>query len=139
MKKQTLSFIVGAMLLLCVGRLPAAAQDVATVQVPFDFQVHEQLLPAGEYVVKPDPQTPQWLLIQSLDRKRQAQVFVRTIPHQLTDYPAKTSMVFRKYGERQFLAEVRLVGHGDGFALIKSKAERQLARAAVEKAFPSLR
>jgi hypothetical protein len=43
-----------------------------------------------------------------------------------------TNMVFRKYGERQFLAEVRLVGHGDGFALIKSKAERQLAQAPVE-------
>ena len=139
MKKQTLSFIAGAMLLLCVGRLPAAAQDVATVQIPFDFQVHEQLLPAGKYVVKPDPQAPQWLLIQSLDRKRQAQLYVHTIPHKLTDYPAKTSMVFRKYGERQFLAEVRLVGYGDGFALIKSKAERQLAQAPVEKAFPSFR
>ncbi len=139
MKKQTLSFIVGAMLLLCVGRLPATAQGVATVQIPFDFQVQEQLLPAGEYVIKRDPQAPQWLLIQSLDRKRQAQVFVHTIPHKLPDYPAKMSMVFRTYGERQFLAEVRLVGHGDGFALIKSKAERQLAQAAVEKAFPSFR
>src|SRR5215475_13084668 len=121
MKKQTLYFIAGAMLSLCVGRLPAAAQDVATVQIPFDFQVHEQLLPAGKYVVKRDPQAPQWLLIQSLDRKRQAQVLVYTIPHRLQDYPAKTGMVFRKYGERQFLAEVRLVGQGDGFALIKSK------------------
>jgi|SRR5215831_186146 len=137
MKKQTLSFIAGAMLLLCVGRLPAAAQDVATVQIPFDFQVQEQLLPAGKYVVKSDLQAPQWLLIQSLDRKRQAQLYVHTIPHKLTDYPAKTSMVFRKYGERQFLAEVRLEGHGDGYALIKSKAERQLAQALVEKAFPS--
>jgi len=129
MKKQTLSFIAGAMLLLCAGRLPAAAQDMATVQIPFDFQVHDQLLPAGKYVVKRDPQAPQWLLIQSLDRKRQAHVLVHTIPHQLPNYQAKTSMVFRKYGERQFLAEVRLVGHGDGFALIKSKAERELAQA----------
>jgi hypothetical protein len=132
MKKQMLSFIAGAMLLLCVGRLPAAAQDMATVQIPFDFQVHEQLLPAGKYVVKRDPQSPQWLLIQSLDRKRQARVLVNTIPHQLPGYPARTSMVFRKYGERQFLAEVRLVGHGDGFALIKSKAERQLEQAPAE-------
>ena len=134
MKKQTLSFIVGAMLLLCVGRLPASAQDLSTVQIPFDFQVDEQLFPAGEYVIKRDPQTPQWLLIQSLDRK--VRVFVHTIPHKLPDYTGKTRMVFRKYGERQFLAEVRLVGHEDGFALIKSKAERQLAQAPVEKAFP---
>ncbi|HEV2663855.1 MAG TPA: hypothetical protein VG324_03045, partial [Blastocatellia bacterium] len=70
MKKQTLSFIAGAMLLLCVGRLPAAAQDLATVQIPFDFQVREQLLPAGKYVVKRDRQASQWLLIQSLDGKR---------------------------------------------------------------------
>ena len=139
MKKQTLSFIAGAMLLLCVGWLPAAAQDVSTVQIPFDFQVQEQLLPAGKYVVKRDPQAPQWLLIQSLDRKRQAQALVHTIPHKLSDYPAKTSMVFRTYGDRQFLAEVRLVGHGDGFALIKSKAERELAQAPVEKALPSFR
>ena len=127
MKKQTLSFISGAILLLCLGRLPAAAQNVATIQVPFDFQVHKQLLPAGSYVVKRDPQAPQWLLIQSPDGKRG--VFVRTIPCGLPSYPTKTSMVFRTYGEQRFLTEVRLVGHGDGFALIKSKAERQLAQA----------
>lgn len=128
MKKQTLSFIVGAMLLLCLGRLPAAAQDVGTVQIPFDFQVREQLLPAGKYAVKRDRQAAAWLLIQSLDGKRG--VFVHIIPRTLPDYPTETGMVFRKYGGRRFLAELRLAGLLDGFALIKSKAERQSANVA---------
>jgi hypothetical protein len=67
MKKQTLYRIAVSVLFLFFGKLPASAQSneyLMTIQVPFDFQVNEKLLPAGKYVIKPNPQTPQILLIQ---------------------------------------------------------------------------
>jgi len=132
MKKQMLSLIAGAVLLLCYGGLPVAAHDTVRVQVPLDFQVNGQLLPAGDYIIKRDSQEPKRLLIQSPERK--LMVIVNTIPHSLSKFPARTSLLFRSYGEQHFLAEVRVAGNENGYALIKSKAERKLAQAAEAKA-----
>lgn len=131
MKKQTLYHIAVLVLFLCFGRLPASAQSLEylmTIQVPFEFQVNEQLLPAGKYVIKRDPQTPQLLLIQSTEQN--IGVTVHTIPHSLPEYPTRGSLTFQEYDEKHFLSEVKLLGRGDGYALIKSKAERRLAQIA---------
>src|SRR5574341_222895 len=125
MKKHTLSLIAGAVFLLC-GGLPAAARDIVKVQVPFDFQVNGQQLKAGEYIIERDSQAPKRLYIQPSERK--LLVIVNTIPHRLSKDPSRTSLLFRSYGEQHFLAEVQVAGNEDGYALIKSKAERELAR-----------
>jgi hypothetical protein len=133
MKKHTLSLIAGTVFLLC-GGLPAVAQDIVKVQVPFDFQVNWQQLKAGEYTIKRDPQEPRRLTIQSSGRK--VWVVVNTIPHRLSKDPTQPSLLFRSYGEQHFLAEVWVTGNKDGYALIKSKAERRLARMAKADAKP---
>ncbi len=130
MKKQMLSLIAGAALLLC-GGLVAAARDIVKVQVPFDFQVNGQQLKAGEYIIERDSQEPRRLMIQSTDGK--TRVIVNTIPHRLSKNPSRTSLLFQSYGEQHFLAEVRVAGNGDSYAFIKSKAERELARMAEAK------
>jgi hypothetical protein len=101
-------------------------------QVPFDFQVNGQLLPAGDYIIKRDSQEPKRLLILSSEQK--LMVIINTIPHSLSKSPARTSLLFRSYGKQHFLAEVRVAGNEYGYALIKSKAERRLAQAAEAKA-----
>jgi hypothetical protein len=40
--------------------------------------------------------------------------------------PNRPNLIFRKYGEKRFLAEVRVVGREDGYELIKSKEEQSL-------------
>ena len=131
MKKQSLYRIAVSVLFLSFGRLPASAlslEYLTTVQIPFEFQVNEKLLPAGKYVINRDPQTPNFLLIQCPEQN--IWVTVRTIPRSLPEYPAQTSLIFTGYGAKRFLSEVRVLGRGDGYALIKSKAERRLAQSA---------
>ena len=135
MKKQTLYRIAVSVLFLSFGRLPASAlslEYLTTVQIPFEFQVNEKLLPAGKYVVKRDTHSPQLLLIQCPEQN--IWMTVHTIPHRLSGQPARTSMVFMEYGEDHFLSEIKVLGLGDGYALIKSKSERRLAQIAKAKA-----
>jgi len=134
MKKQTLYYIAVVALFLFIGRLPASAvspEYLMTVQVPFEFQVNEKLLPAGNYVIKRDPQTPQILMIQCPEQNIWATV--HTIPHSLSEGTVRTSLIFKEYDEKYFLSEVRVLGRGDGYALTQSKAERRLAQIAKAK------
>jgi hypothetical protein len=133
MKKQTLYHIAVLVLFLFFGSLTASAHPefLMTVQVPFDFQVNEKLLPAGKYEIQRDPLNPRILVIQSPERK--IWVAVHTIPHSLSKEPAQTSLLFTEYGAKHFLSEVTVLGREDGFALVKSKAERKLAQTAEAK------
>ncbi|MGH9838492.1 MAG: hypothetical protein ACREEM_06895 [Blastocatellia bacterium] len=131
MKKQTLSLIAGAVFLCCCAGLRAAAQHTVRVQVPFDFQVNGQQLKAGEYVIRRDSREPRRLLIQTAEGK--TRVIVDTILHRLSKDPSQTSLLFRSYGEQHFLSEVRVAGNENSYALIRSKAERELARMAEAK------
>lgn len=129
MKKQILYCITVSVLFLFIGRLTASAVTgdyLTTVQIPFDFQVNDKLLPAGEYVIRRDPQNPQILLIQCPDKN--IGITVHTILHSLSERPGKTSLVFKKYDDKHFLTEVKMLGLGEGYTLIKSKAERQLVQ-----------
>ncbi len=134
MKKQTLYSFAMSVLVLFLWSLPASAQssdDVTTYQIPFQFQVGEKLLPAGQYLIKRNPQMPQMMLIHCLERK--LWVAVQTIPRQLPEYPNRSSLIFKKYDGAYFLTEVKVLGHGNGYALIKSKTERKLVQMAETK------
>lgn len=129
MKKQTLYCIAVSILFLLFGRLSASAQsleNLMSVQVPFDFQVGEKLLPAGKYVIKRDPQLPKLLLIHSTEQNILAAAY--TITLDLPKEPARTSLTFAEYGGKHFLSEVKVQGRGVGYALPKSKIEHSLAK-----------
>ena len=131
MKKQTLFRIAITILFLVSGKLSASAQSseyMMTFQVPFDFQVNEKVLPAGKYTFKRVPETPYILQIKSVERN--VWLYVQTIPHSLTQQPARTNLIFKMYGEKRFLSEVNVVGLENGFAMIRSKTERRLAKIA---------
>jgi hypothetical protein len=98
-----------------------------SVQVPFDFQVGEKLLPAGKYVIKRDPQMPKLLLIQSTEQNILAAA--HTITLDLPKEPARTSLTFTEYGGKHFLSEVKVRGRGVGYALTKSKKEGRIRSA----------
>jgi hypothetical protein len=134
MKKQILFCIAASFLLLVIGRSPASAGSLGYLmkaQIPFDFQVSGKRLPAGKYLIKLDPLMPQLLLIECPEQN--IWVIVHTIPRNLSKNPARASLIFRGYDEKYFLSEVRVLGRGDGYALIRSKAERRLAQIAKEK------
>ena len=124
MMKQTIQRIATQVRCHFLGKQPASAQsdeNLMTIQVPFDFLVNEKLLPAGQYVIKRSPQTPQILLI--LCPERNIRVAVQSILHSRSKQPRRTSLVFKEYGKERFLSEVNVLGREDRYVLIKSKAE----------------
>lgn len=138
MKNQTLYRIAVSALFLLFGSLPAFAQTqecAMTVQVPFEFQVNETVLPAGKYVVRRDTQMPGILQVQSPDKK--IFVLVNTEPLNLSGQRAKASLTFKEYEGKHFLSEVKFSRYGLGYSLTASKAERKLAQAAKAKMNPT--
>jgi hypothetical protein len=139
MKKQAFFRIVLPVLFLVFAGVPAFAQspdNLMTVQVPFDFQVGEKSLPAGKYTIKRDPQMPKLLLIQCPEQKISAAVYA--LPLNLPKEPARNSLTFKQYGNKHFLAEVKILGRGAGYELIRSKAEQKLAHNMEAKAIHAI-
>ena len=91
--------------------------------IPFQFQVGNTTLPAGEYSVAASS-TGETLRISS--RTSNNSVFRLSSPVVQNGPISKGKLVFRKYGDEYFLAEVWSVGLPNGRRLAKSGRERAL-------------
>ena len=91
--------------------------------IPFDFRVGSQSLPAGEYTVV--PKSPVLVVIQSKDGHQSALVMTNAIQARRISTDGK--LVFNRYGAFYFLAQVWTPGEEVGRVLPKSKAEQEVA------------
>jgi len=123
MKKQLMALVGVGLLLATVS---AYAQTIRVkAQVPFDFIANHETLPAGEYSIQ-SLGFDSTLLIRNADMKEHAIVNSNRCE---SGKPAeKTKLVFRKYGDRYFLAEVWVEGMESGHAFAKSPREAEVAR-----------
>jgi hypothetical protein len=119
---------VGVVAVFTIGSPEAVqAQTIGMeVNIPFEFQVGDQVLSPGRYTV--------WLrgngsaIAISDDRGKTALSLVNAVPR--TDPRSDVSLlVFTVYGNRYFLHEVRLAGYPSAKSLLKSKTETTLAKA----------
>jgi hypothetical protein len=132
MKKN---FLKGfTMLALVVAFALAAAVISANAQantskvianVPFEFSVGYKTMPAGEYSVQAIP-SANGLMIQSADGKNSA-LRLSEATDQIKD-KSHARLVFHRYGERYFLAEVWNGLDNTGRQLTKSGEERGVER-----------
>jgi hypothetical protein len=139
MKKQTLYHIAVSVLFLIFGSQLASAQSsesLLTVQVPFDFQVGEKLMPAGKYLIKRDSQTPRILQIQFPEQK--TAVFALVTSFIQSKERSGASLTFKGYDEKHFLSEVKFSGDSLGYSFSGTKAERKLAQAAKARTIPQI-
>jgi hypothetical protein len=94
--------------------------------VPFDFVVGNQVLPAGEYVVTAQGSANQAILIRSTDSKSAAMTITFSCA---SASPSKdTKLVFHTLGGRYFLSQVWAQGYSQGRELRKSSAEIEMAK-----------
>ena len=131
MKKQTLYCIAVSLLFLLFGSLTASAQSspfLIRIQVPFDFQIGKNVLPAGKYIVRRDSQNPQILQIQSTEQKISAFFLAGTCSP--SKQQLKASLVFNEYEGKHFLSDVKFSENGPAYSLIQSKTEHKLSQAA---------
>ncbi len=105
------------------GRLDHKIQ----ADIPFDFMVGDETLPAGTYTFAHPTTMPDVLLIRSLDGHESVVVITRGVQESRTP-PDETKLVFTRYGDVYFLAQVWTVGKIEGREFLKSSTESEVAK-----------
>jgi hypothetical protein len=119
-----LTLIVG--LALVTAAVTAKAQSTNVVSdIPFKFIVGDKTLPSGNYLVSSATSGGDVLRISS--RKENASTMRLTNSVQGKAGNTKPRLIFHRYGEQYFLAEV-WTGESTGRQLRKSSQERALQR-----------
>jgi hypothetical protein len=131
MKKRTFAMATALALCILAAAVPAYAQGpTVTANIPFEFMVGSQILPAGEYRIQSEPLGDDCVqLIRSLDGGTPAMVLTMALVEPKGQQVAP-QLVFHKYGHTYFLSEV-WAGGDRGRKLFKSRREKELARSEV--------
>jgi hypothetical protein len=118
-------------LALATAAAPAKAQSINRVvaDIPFEFSVGYKAMPAGEYSVRTmnSNSTGNALLIQSADGKISA-LRLSDGTEEAKKNNNHARLVFHRYGDRYFLAEVWNGVDKTGRQLLKSEEERAIER-----------
>jgi hypothetical protein len=122
MKKQILILVGVLSLMLAAGS--AFAQSVnLNADIPFGFVMAKQTMPAGHYTIK--SVSERVLSLQGPDGKPVAMIIAHRVE---SAKPAENSkLVFQRYGDRYFLAQVWTSGNNAGEELPKSPRESEIA------------
>jgi len=101
------------------------------VNIPFQFHAGNTKLPAGKYIIHMlDNSDLQVMEITSADGSVSALFDVEAAEASST--PAKTELIFNKYGNRYFLAKLFDESNADGSAVIESRYEKRIDKATAE-------
>lgn len=130
--KQRLSLTIAIIIVTAVFALNAEAQTSAPrrmhANVPFAFSVGEKTLPAGVYtlsVVNPNSDR-QALQIRSENGRFSAIIQTSAVSAHHVD---ATKLVFRRYGDHYFFAQVEVAGDATTLVASRSRSERAARRA----------
>lgn len=136
MNTQLINLIPKVILLIAIVLLasvaPTQAQSLGgnriRANIPFDFNISEKKLPAGEYSVGRAINHSDDLLVSISDREgrskaiRLSNAVIRSRPN------GKALLVFHRYGEQYFLFQVWPAGATVGREFRKSKSEREVQK-----------
>jgi hypothetical protein len=126
--KGTTMVVLLVTIALATAAISANAQSARKVaaNVPFDFIVGDQTLNAGEYTLKSATAPENGLIIQTASGKSEAMRL--TFPIEPSKSNRNAKLVFHRYGQRYFLAEVWTGSGNVGRHLLKSRGERAIER-----------
>jgi hypothetical protein len=135
-KKESLRIFLmfGFLAILAVSSAHAQSRDEQTASIPFAFTVGDRTFSAGQYsVTRLNPQSSiPVLAIKSAD-KRLSKITLAA-PVRADKERERAVLVFNKYGDQYFLAQVWMPAEDTGLELPKSRSERTLARKVGEPA-----
>lgn len=130
MKKELLKGFTMLMLVVVLALagavVSANAQSAGKIvsNIPFEFSVGYKTLPAGEYMVRSILNSGDAVMIQSADAK--VSILRQTEATAQMKNNNHARLVFHRYGERYFLAEVWNGTDSSGRQLFESQEERAL-------------
>ena len=127
---RKLSLIVASLTMLVLLSTGPAYSQVGPIvirgDIPFDFTVVDKLLPAGNYDVQAIVAGGvEFLHIRGTENQELAGFYANAV--EKTGKLGKPMFVFRRYGDKYFLAEI-WTGVSTGRELTKSAKERQIAQ-----------
>ena len=135
MKKQILQLSgrIGLMLVIAMTIVNSSAKGQSLeygmkVRIPFDFKVDKQEFPAGDYSFRRASQTSGDLVVHIESTDGKANGFPVTFPVIGTKTREKGGVVFHRYGNDYFLAEMWAPGSTTGRGLSRSDGERKLQK-----------
>lgn len=120
-----LTLVVG--LALAAGVVSANGQLTSypvIADIPFDFIVNDKTLPSGKYTVRAITSDGEGLRVSSYG-KSSAVGLSRSVTDKSDNQKAR--MVFHRYGQQYFLAEI-WSGEGSGRQMLQCKRERNLRK-----------
>jgi hypothetical protein len=119
--------MMGLFLMLAFVSVSAQSRGKIEINVPFDFSLGNQTLPAGAYSIRHLSQTS--MLVESADgRARVIAQATGSVQMGANEKVPQEKVVFHQYGNQYFLAQVWMFRGSDGRELNQSSAERQAAR-----------
>ena len=128
---QLLSLFVALVFVLTMHSPKAQAQIVGNLEVdiPFQFHAGNAKLPPGKYTIHMLENTDLTVMeIISVDNSTSALFEVRR--SQAGSAPAKSELIFNKYGNRYFLAKVFDEGNPTGSQVLESRYEKRISEVA---------
>jgi hypothetical protein len=132
-KHQLLALFIALIIALMLHPTNAQAQIVGdlVVNIPFQFHAGSTRLPPGKYVIHMLDSTDLTIMeISSADGSTSALFNVQSA--KANSAPAKSELVFNKYGNRYFLAELFDEDNPDGSRVVESRYEKRIDKATLE-------
>lgn len=127
MKKQIMSYVATISFLFVLSAVSAFAQSpTLKANIPFDFQINGKAMTAGEYTIA-EPASPRGTVIIRGGQKKSAAAAIFQAVEANKTSPA-TQLVFHRYGNEYFLAQMQVKGQTAAMELPTSKAERNLVK-----------
>jgi hypothetical protein len=130
MKSQMLKGMTMVMLVVSVAFVAAVVSangqtGRVSSHVPFDFVVGGETLPAGDYEIRSATSGSQALTVQNSE-SRTAVIRLTNVIEPKNN--TQSRLIFHRYGQKYFLAEVWSGGDTSGRQLLESKQERAIRR-----------
>lgn len=131
--RNLLPVLIALAFMLTISPVKAHAQVIGDldVTIPFQFHAGDAKLPAGKYIIHTvDNSDLTMMEISSADGSTSALFEVRDSV--ANSAPAKSELIFNKYGDRYFLAKVFDEANPNGSAVLESRYEKRVGQAATE-------
>jgi hypothetical protein len=128
-KRLTMLSLV-SMFTLCAAVASANAQlsNPIRAKVPFDFNVGDKKLPAGDYTISRLSGFSDNKMISVSSADASAHVFQSTFEARALTPKNTSTLVFHKYGDQYFLEQIWSGGEQAGRQLSESRDERTVRR-----------
>jgi hypothetical protein len=128
MKFATKMFAIAVTMLPLLATAQLGQSQKLVTNVPFAFRVGQKLIPAGQCVVERTGTIGHLLLVRNFEAKTSQFVLPRASGNAVS---STNALVFHKYGDRYFLAGIKIQGSDSNYQIPESKAEAEVQAANV--------